>query len=166
MRLRLITVAFDPDRGAFPEDPLAGIDGEIVTAVEHFFEHDGLPHLLLVVHHRQPEPDVSRGRGARRDDPAAELDPAGRALFDRLRAWRNARAEADGVPAYVVLTNRQLASLAATRPGTATALKAIDGIGEGRVARYGNDLLAALRSDSAPQPGPEASADAPDGPDA
>jgi hypothetical protein len=47
-----VTVSLDPETGVFPAHPLDGIDGEILSVVEHFFHFAGLPHLLLVVHHR------------------------------------------------------------------------------------------------------------------
>ncbi len=40
MDLKLITVAIDPATGAFPENPLAGIEAEPLSVVEHFFHHE------------------------------------------------------------------------------------------------------------------------------
>lgn len=37
MTLRLVTVAYVPSTGAFPEDPLAGIEGELLSVVERVF---------------------------------------------------------------------------------------------------------------------------------
>ena len=37
MKLRLITVAFDSEQGGFPADPLASVEGEVISVVEHFF---------------------------------------------------------------------------------------------------------------------------------
>lgn len=142
MQLKLVTVALDPATGGFPEDPLADLDAEPLSVVEHFFHHDGLPHLLLVVHLRpidQPRrPTTTRLRDA---GPRAELAIDERGLFDRLRAWRNGRAEADGVPPYVVLTNRQLADVARRRPTTLDALHEIAGFGDAKTERYGPGLL-------------------------
>lgn len=50
MKLRLMTAAFDPEQGGFPADPLAEIEGEVLSVVEHFFHTDDRPHLLLLVH--------------------------------------------------------------------------------------------------------------------
>jgi len=41
MQLRLVTVAFDPVRGEFPPEPLAGVEGEVLSVVEHFFQSGG-----------------------------------------------------------------------------------------------------------------------------
>ena len=52
-----------------------------------------------------------RGR-ARATGPAPA--PADDALFEALRAWRKAEAEAQGVPAYVIFHNETLAAIAAS----------------------------------------------------
>lgn len=149
MKLRLITVAFDTEQGGFPADPLAEIEGEVLSVVEHFFHTDERPHLLLVVHYRpareiraapQPQPQ------ARPADPGvrAELSEPERDVFDRLRSWRNSRAVAEGIPPYVLLTNRQLAEVARRRPTTLSALREVGGIGEAKAGRFGTDLLAVV----------------------
>lgn len=147
MKLRLITVAFDSEQGGFPADPLASVEGEVISVVEHFFHKDDRPHLLLVVHYRpvrevRPAP-ASHARPA---DPGvrAELSEPERAVFDRLRAWRNSRAQAEGIPPYVLLTNRQLAEVARRRPATLAALREVGGIGEAKAGRFGADLLAVV----------------------
>jgi DNA helicase-2/ATP-dependent DNA helicase PcrA len=65
-------------------------------------------------------------------------------LFESLREWRRARAEDDGVPAYVVFTDATLQLLAEYRPTTESGLLAINGVGPQKVARYGEDLLGLL----------------------
>jgi hypothetical protein len=63
MQLKLITVAFDPELGGFPANPLSAIEGDVVNVIEHFFQHGGLPHLLLVAYYR-PARDTRDGRGS------------------------------------------------------------------------------------------------------
>lgn len=109
MKLLLVTVALDPETGGFPTDPLAGVEGEILSVVEHFFHFGGLPHLLLVVHHRplRTDEDVAKRNKRRRVDPMVEMSPEEKRLYEALRAWRAGRAEADGVPVYVLFNNEQ-----------------------------------------------------------
>jgi len=63
-----------------------------------------------------------------------------------LRAWRKERSDADGVPAYVVLTNRQLEGVAASMPADERELLACDGIGPSRLEKYGDEIIALLDS--------------------
>lgn len=143
MDMSLITVAFDPHTRAFPESPLEKISGEILSVVEHFFQVDGLPHLLLIVHHRKQVTanDRDRRNNKQKTHPADELAPEDRRIYDRLSDWRKGRAQADGVPVYVVLNNRDLAQLARRRPRSKTELTAINGVGEAKAGRYGADIL-------------------------
>jgi DNA helicase II / ATP-dependent DNA helicase PcrA len=78
------------------------------------------------------------GRSSTRaDGPVAEA----------LRAWRRKRAEADGVPAYVVFNDRTLAALTERRPRSRGELLAVDGIGPAKLDRYGDELLTLLATD-------------------
>lgn len=145
MQLSLVTVALDPETGRFPEQPIAHLQGDVVSVVEHFFTHAGLPRLLLIVHWQAP-PDPNRRvpapqRRATGDDPRMELTADERPIFDRLRAWRTSRSTAEAVPPYVILTNRQLADLARARPTTLVGLREIPGLGEAKGAKYGEEIL-------------------------
>jgi DNA helicase II / ATP-dependent DNA helicase PcrA len=84
------------------------------------------------------------GRGAR----GKGVPPANSGLFERLRTWRRQRADQDGVPPYVVFNDRTLAALAERRPRSRPELLTVEGIGPGKLERYGEDLLR-LIADSA-----------------
>lgn len=73
------------------------------------------------------------------------LDEAQRAHFERIRAWRAKTAQAEGVPPYVILTNRQLVEVVKQRPDSRTALGRVDGLGNKKLDRYATALLALLR---------------------
>jgi DNA helicase-2/ATP-dependent DNA helicase PcrA len=70
--------------------------------------------------------------------------PYDEALFERLRTWRLERAQADGVPAYVVFTDLTLQALAEVRPADPQALLRVNGIGTAKLDRYGEEVLALL----------------------
>ncbi|GGQ59296.1 DNA helicase RecQ [Couchioplanes azureus] len=95
------------------------------------------------------EPERTRAPRARRSSspqatPAADLDPAATATFERLRAWRAAAAREAGVPAYVIFHDATLRQIAAQRPGSLAELSTIGGVGETKLARFGQQLLDAL----------------------
>jgi ATP-dependent DNA helicase RecQ len=64
--------------------------------------------------------------------------------FVTLRAWRLATARAQGVPPYVIFHDSVLQEIAASRPATLADLAAIKGVGQSKLLRYGEELLAAL----------------------
>jgi ATP-dependent DNA helicase RecQ len=68
-------------------------------------------------------------------------DPA---LLGILRDWRREESARRGVPAFVVLHDRTLETLAADRPASLDALSEIPGIGPAKLAAYGPALLSLL----------------------
>ena len=63
-----------------------------------------------------------------------------------LRAWRTERARADGVPPYIVASDKHLRGIALSRPSTPVELIACDGIGPAKLERYGEEILAVLET--------------------
>jgi superfamily II DNA helicase RecQ len=63
-----------------------------------------------------------------------------------LRAWRRERSRADGVPAFVVLSDRHLVGIAERRPATTRELAACPGIGPAKLAAYGDELVELVAS--------------------
>ncbi len=69
-------------------------------------------------------------------------------LFERLRAWRYAKAQEKKLPPYVILHDRVLRELAAVRPGDSGALLDINGLGPSKVEQYGEEILGVLENAS------------------
>lgn len=62
-------------------------------------------------------------------------------LLERLKMWRLRRAQADGVPAYIVAHDSLLEALATHPPKTETQLSVMPGIGPKKLETYGAELL-------------------------
>jgi ATP-dependent DNA helicase RecQ len=99
---------------------------------------------------RMREPAVKKGRwtpGERRaarsarESGLAGLDDSGADLFARLREWRLGVAQAESVPPYVIFSNATLLEIAAERPSNLPALARVSGVGEKKLARYGEAIL-------------------------
>jgi RecQ family ATP-dependent DNA helicase len=88
---------------------------------------------------------VLRVPGAAMAPPAAGERPAlaSGPLADRLRDWRTRRA--DGKPAYTVINDRTLAAIVELLPASEEELLRVDGIGPGKLERYGDELLELVR---------------------
>ena len=85
-------------------------------------------------------PRAAKQRRAALADLPEELAP----LFDALRAWRAAEAKEQGVPAYVIFHDATLREIAAGRPASLEQLGTMSGVGESKLARYGEAVLAVL----------------------
>ncbi len=68
------------------------------------------------------------------------------ALFQRLRELRKELARERGVPPYLVFSDRTLRDIAATRPMDRASLLECHGVGQAKLARYGEAFLKVLVS--------------------
>ncbi len=62
-------------------------------------------------------------------------------LFELLRSLRKQLADEQGIPPYVVFSDRTLHDMAAHLPRTAEAMLAVSGVGEIKLERYGRQFL-------------------------
>jgi ATP-dependent DNA helicase RecQ len=83
----------------------------------------------------------STSRSEKKRKQIAELPAEAGGLFERLREWRAAAAKEQGVPAYVIFHDATLRQIAATPPSTLAELASINGVGETKLARYGQLIL-------------------------
>ena len=63
---------------------------------------------------------------------------------EALRAWRAAMASKEAVPAYVILKDAELAAIADRDPRTLAELAKCRGMGQIRLERWGDEILAIL----------------------
>ncbi len=69
-------------------------------------------------------------------------------LFERLRAWRVARAAQEKVPAYVVFTDLTLQAIAEVKPADTKSMLRINGIGQSKLTKYADDVLALVSGET------------------
>ncbi|MGP4099249.1 DNA helicase RecQ [Nonomuraea sp. KM90] len=78
-----------------------------------------------------------------------ELPAEAAEVFERLRAWRAATAKEQGVPAYVIFHDATLREIATRAPSTLAELGTVNGVGENKLAKYGEQVLETLHQDIA-----------------
>ena len=76
--------------------------------------------------------------------PVAELSEDAAKLFESLRSWRAATAREQGVPPYVVFHDKTLREIAAVLPSSLEELSTVSGVGESKLAKYGEQILNVL----------------------
>ncbi|MEV4286725.1 DNA helicase RecQ [Nonomuraea bangladeshensis] len=89
------------------------------------------------------------GSGSGKSRQAVELPAEAAPLFERLRAWRATVAKEQGVPAYVIFHDATLREIATLRPTTSAELSTVNGVGENKLAKYGDQVLEVLAADPA-----------------
>jgi len=85
------------------------------------------------------EPGTSKAKVTKAE--ADDWKGVDRDLFDRLRRWRRRIAEARGKPAWTILDDKALRTIAREKPSTLAALLRCKGIGEKRLADFGEAIL-------------------------
>ncbi|WP_244174276.1 RecQ family ATP-dependent DNA helicase, partial [Streptomyces murinus] len=119
------------------------------------------------------KPAVSRsasgsgsGRGGGKAKAAvAELPEELQPAFEALRVWRTGQAKEQGVPPYIIFNDATLRAIVSSMPGSLRDLAGISGVGEKKLATYGEEVLAVLSSLNGSAPaaaGPPAPGEAPE----
>lgn len=146
MLLRFFTVPVC-DGEVAAEEVNRFLAGHRIIAIDRQFVHDGSNSAwALCVTYVEPSNRAAAAERSKIDyrEVLAEPDFA---VFARLRALRKTLSDREGVPAYALFTNEQLAEMVQRRVRTTTALREIDGIGEARAEKYGEEFLGILRAD-------------------
>jgi ATP-dependent DNA helicase RecQ len=123
----------DPNDGR----PLVGLGD--ASAVKAVYRGERRVEVRHAPHAEKPS------RRTRRAKEQLTLAPADRPLFEVLRAWRKTLAAEQGVPPYVIFHDRTLMEIAATRPASLPELAVVNGVGEGKLERYGDAVLRLVR---------------------
>jgi ATP-dependent DNA helicase RecQ len=93
---------------------------------------------------REPERRAPKVKTAKAAPVAADLSEEAAAVFERLRAWRSAAAKEQGVPPYVVFHDKTLREIATLLPSSLGELGTVNGVGENKLAKYGQQVLDTL----------------------
>ncbi len=80
-------------------------------------------------------------KGEKKKKSEISSDIVNEELYEALVAWRLDIAHTTSKPAYTVLTNRALIELQAACPTTIDGLLEINGIGENKLSKYGDQII-------------------------
>ncbi|MYR80775.1 DNA helicase RecQ [Streptomyces filamentosus] len=148
---------------------LLAVEGEYGTLVLTDESATVLAREREVLLRKEPKKPTSRsssssssgGGGGGKAKAAADLPESAVPVFEALRAWRGAQAKEQGVPAYVIFHDATLREIATVHPTTIGELGGISGLGEKKLATYGEGVLEVLAQTS---PGAATAPEAPEAP--
>lgn len=92
-------------------------------------------------------PAAKAAKTAKAAKAQVELPAEAMPIFERLRAWRAATAKEQGVPAYVIFHDATLREIATALPTSPAELGRVNGVGENKLAKYGDQVLETLASE-------------------
>ncbi|MHC4822434.1 MAG: HRDC domain-containing protein [Planctomycetota bacterium] len=91
---------------------------------------------------RGPKAGAVSRKSSPEDSAAWRANPA---LALHLKEWRNRTAAERGVPAYCILSNRSLESIASVLPTSPEDLQEVHGIGPAKQEEFGAEILELVR---------------------
>lgn len=96
----------------------------------------GAPNLGPLVEQLRRIADALAGEGN-----ARALNDTDESLFQALRKWRAEEARKQGMPPYIVASDRVLLAVVAKKPTTLDALREVPGFGPAKTEKYGPALV-------------------------
>jgi ATP-dependent DNA helicase RecQ len=122
---------------------LLAVEGDYGTLVLTDSSAEVLSQQRQVLLRREPERAAKATAKAAKPRRAAPIDLPEETVpvFEQLRAWRAAAAKEQGVPAYVIFHDATLRQIATEAPSTLAELSTISGVGETKLAKYGQQIL-------------------------
>ncbi len=108
---------------------------------------------ILQVEQKKTSPSKSGGKGGLHstgtslsDSNHGDTSESGDAdLFERLRALRKALAQNQGVPPYMVFSDKTLHEMCRNQPVTLTGFREISGVGDAKLEKYGSEFTQEIR---------------------
>ncbi len=135
MPFKIITIPFDDEKEIFLEDSLNQfcLNKKILSRRIEFFNLNGKAYWTVFIEYDtvlEPLRDNIDG-----------LNEADQMLYNRFRQWRQEKAKEQGVPVFIIATNKILQSLTVKKPATFESLKEIKGFGRKKIEKYGKEIL-------------------------
>jgi len=101
---------------------------------------DSNRHVLIRTHkHREPERQVKRSRRS-----TDSLTKAGYELFEVLRQLRLTIAREEGMPPYIIFSDKTLIDMSVKAPHDRAAMLNVSGVGEAKYEKYGERFIEAV----------------------
>ncbi len=147
MPIRIFTIPFDPEKELFHDEQLVEflLNKRIFRLCPEFFQKDGSAYWTVFV-------EYETVIGGDKDTGVERLNEPQKLLFKRLREWRKNKSEKEGVPVFIIATNKQLAEVVLQAPSTLAALREIHGFGKKKIERYGNEITGIIKAFYEKQP--------------
>ncbi len=97
------------------------------------------------------KPEKTKSSSSKGGKLKAELRSVDEELFEALRECRAALALEQGVPAFVIFADTSLIEMARKRPHTDETFKFINGVGDMKLKRYGEQFMEVIREYPLPE---------------
>ena len=138
---KIVTIPFNREAQEFNEELLNKIvlNKQIKGYKAEFFQDGGEKYWTVFI-----EYDPVLEKASKKD--TLKLTEPQKLLFERLRHWRKERAEKEGIPVFLVGTNKELAEIAGVAPKNLEALRDVKGFGKAKISKYGKEIIDIIKA--------------------
>jgi ATP-dependent DNA helicase RecQ len=150
--LKIFTIKFENSVESFNDSILSNFlsDKAVVRWESHFFTNKNECYWTVLVEYTSlsaPSAPLSIKKEKKRNEEYKKiLTENDWPLFKQLREWRNEKGKTQGIPPYIIFTNIQLARISVTRPCSLNAIQEIQGVGNAKKQKYGNEIIHIIKS--------------------
>jgi len=153
---KVITTPFDPITGTFKSNAFNEFiaDKEVTFFQPQFFNRGDKFYWSVFIQYQHLE-GSDKGKFNLKENSEAkkeilkELTEEQFTLFKSLKGWRMEKAKQEGIPPFIVLKDEQLIEIIKTKPESLESLKNINGIGDKKAQKYGQEILNYFKKDLA-----------------
>lgn len=128
MKIKILTLKFDAERGEFDQTKLNKFieENNVTTLKGELFEQNGDKYWSILLHYEKAK---------------VALNEDDKKLYDFIRNWRSEKAKEKGLPVYIILTNEQIVQIIRIKPVTKDELRKIKGLSDNKVRDFGDEIL-------------------------
>jgi hypothetical protein len=119
MLIKIFTFRFDEIKGGFDDAELAAftLSNQVISVRDYLVSKGGQPYLTLIVSYRPFDKGEINIQKKKPDESWRELlTEADMGFFSLLREWRGKTSKKEGLPSYILFTNKQLAQIVRNKP--------------------------------------------------
>lgn len=137
MAFKILTIKFDSEKELFIDEEIDKflINKKLKSYEVRFFSEKNSHYWTLFIEYDEIIDKKNR------TPEVIKLTDEEKHFLLRLKELRKNLADKNGVPVYVVATNKELLGVVKNKPKTLESLKNIDGFGKRKLEKYGKDLI-------------------------
>jgi superfamily II DNA helicase RecQ len=155
MNLKLFNMRLTPENAAGDQQAINDfMDSVTVKKTATQFVPGNPDYWSILIFYENPKPNGAKAKEAKEvktveKQPVIteeDLSETERTIYAALRLWRKDRATEINLPEFMVFKNATLLTIALEKPQDLLALSKIKGLGDQKIAKYGDDIVAILNA--------------------
>lgn len=148
MPIRIFTIPFQEGTQTFHDDLVQQfcLNKRIHKIDTQFFVRNEEPFWTVAIHYGVILEEDRKNAETTVKDTNFGLDEKQKALFLRLKQWRNEEGQRQGLPVYIIATNAHFAQMILQKCTSLESLKLVKGFGKSRIEKYGKALTAMIQT--------------------